>query len=101
MASMERFTQRARRVLSLAHQEAEKSKKEYLGTEALLLGLVIEEGGVAGRALRELGLDVERVREIIQRVVKDSESESTARKPDLAPETQKVLEYAIDEARAI
>jgi len=101
MASMERFTQRARRVLSLAHQEAEKSKKEYLGTEDLLLGLVIEEGGVAGRALRELGLDVERVREIIQRVVKESEAESTARKPDLAPETQKVLEYAIDEARSI
>ncbi len=68
MASMERLTQRARRALGFAHQEAEKARKKDLGTEYLLLGLLIEGGGVAGRALHELGLDVERVREIIQRV---------------------------------
>ena len=73
MASMERFTQRARRVLSLAHQEAEQARKESLGTEDLLLGLIVEEGGVAGRALRELGLDVDRVREIIKRVNQQEE----------------------------
>ncbi len=101
MASMERFTQRARRVLGLAHEEAEKARKESLGTEDLLLGLLIEEGGVAGRALRELGLDVERVQEIIQRVTKDTSQSTDEGKPNLAPETQKVLEYAIEEARSI
>lgn len=101
MASMERFTQRARRVLSLAHQEAEKARKESLGTEDLLLGLIIEEGGVAGRTLRELGLDVERVREIIQRITQDSSHTLYSNKPNLAPDIQKVLEYAIEEARII
>ena len=55
MAGMERFTQRARRVLSLAHQEAERTHRSNIETEHLLLGLLEEEGGVAGRVLRELG----------------------------------------------
>ncbi len=103
MASMERFTQRARRVLSLAHQEAELARKESLGTEDLLLGLIVEEGGVAGRALRELGLDVDRVREIIQRIAQQEEGAEVTDpgNPNLAPDTQKVLEFAIDEARSI
>ena len=50
MAGMERFTQRARRVLSIAHQEAERAQNNNIGTEHLLLGLMEEEGGVAGRA---------------------------------------------------
>jgi ATP-dependent Clp protease ATP-binding subunit ClpC len=99
MASMERFTQRARRVLALAHEEAEKARKETLGTEDLLLGLLIEEGGVAGRVLRELGLDVERVREIIQRVTQDAPQIETTGRVNLDADTQKVLEYSIDEAR--
>jgi len=49
---MERFTQRARRVLSLAQEEAERLQHNYIGTEHLLLGLIREEGGVAGRVLR-------------------------------------------------
>ena len=68
MAGMERFTQRARRVLSLAHQEAERSHQENIGTEHLLLGLIEEDGGVAGRVLRELGLESARVREMVGRV---------------------------------
>jgi ATP-dependent Clp protease ATP-binding subunit ClpC len=65
---MERFTQRARRVLGLAHQEAERMHQNYIGTEHLLLGLIKEEGGVAGRVLRELGLDASRVDEVIVRI---------------------------------
>ena len=99
MAGMERFTQRARRVLSLAHQEAERARQDYIGTEHLLLGLVDEEGGVAGRVLRELGLDSDRVREIVERTV--SEGRYTGNKVELAPDTQQVLEYAIDEARRL
>ncbi|HLE15780.1 MAG TPA: ATP-dependent Clp protease ATP-binding subunit [Anaerolineales bacterium] len=94
---MERFTQRARRVLSLAHQEAERMRQNYIGTEHLLLGLIREEGGVAGRVLRELGLEAERVQEIIERLT----GTGTYRggKLDLSPGTQQVLEYAVDEAR--
>jgi ATP-dependent Clp protease ATP-binding subunit ClpC len=97
MASMERFTQRARHVLTLAHQEAERARQGFIGTEHLLLGLLSEDGGVAGRVLRELGLETERVREMIQRISGEGRYESG--KIELAPDTQQVLEFAIDEAR--
>jgi len=97
MASMERFTQRARRVLSLAHQEAERTRQGMIGTEHLLLGLLEEEGGVAGRVLHELGLESERMREIVARV--SGEGNYRGGKIELAPDTQQVLEFAIDEAR--
>ena len=97
MASMEKFTQRARRVLSLAHQEAERTQQGLIGTEHLLLGLLEEDGGVAGRVLRELGLELERAREMIQRVSVEGHIESG--KIELAPDTQLVLEYALEEAR--
>ena len=99
MAGMERFTQRARRVLSLAHQEAERGRQNSIGTEHLLLGLMEEEGGVAGRVLRELGLESNRVREIIERVSVERRHEDL--KIELAPDTQQVLEYAVDEARRL
>src|SRR5690606_2451476 len=97
MAGMDRFTQRARRVLSLAHQEAEKMHKDAINTEHLLLGLIEEEGGVAGRVLRDLGLESERVREMTERVSGAGESES--KRLDLTPGVQEVLEFAIEEAR--
>ena len=97
MAGMERFTQRARRVLSLAHQEAERMRHNYIGTEHLLLGLIREEGGVAGRVLRELGLEPERVQEIVERLT--GTGSYRGGKLDLSPGTQQVLEYAVDEAR--
>jgi ATP-dependent Clp protease ATP-binding subunit ClpC len=94
---MERFTQRARRVLSLAHQEAERMRHNSIGTEHLLLGLIREEGGVAGRVLRELGLEAERVQEIIERLT--GPGQYRGGKLDLSPGTQQVLEYAVEEAR--
>ncbi|MCJ7724039.1 MAG: ATP-dependent Clp protease ATP-binding subunit [Anaerolineales bacterium] len=96
---MERFTQRARRVLSLAHQEAERSRKQKISTEHLLLALVDEEGGVAGRVLRELGLEPDRVREVVEREA--GEGKYTGSKIELAAETQLVLEFAIEEARRL
>jgi len=99
MAGMERFTQRARRVLSLAHQEAERAHQNSIGTEHLFLGLMEEEGGVASRVLRELGLESNRVREIITRV--SVESRHIDGKIELAPDTQQVLEFAVDEARRL
>ncbi len=97
MSGMERFTQRARRVLSLAHQEAERLRQNAIGTEHLLLGLIQEEGGIAGRVLRELGLEPERVRETVEKL--GGFGDYRGGKIDLAPGTQKVLELAIDEAR--
>jgi ATP-dependent Clp protease ATP-binding subunit ClpC len=94
---MERFTQRARRVLGLAHQEAERMRHNYIGTEHLLLGLIREEGGVAGRVLRELGLDAARAQEVVERLVGFGQTRST--KLDLSPGTEQVLELAVDEAR--
>jgi len=97
VAGMERFTQRARRVLSLAHQEAERMRHNYIGTEHLLLGLIEEDGGVAGRVLRELGLEPQRVQEMIERLV--GFGQYRGGKLELAPGTQQVLEQAVEEAR--
>ncbi len=94
---MERFTQRARRVLGLAHQEAERMRHNYIGTEHLLLGLIRDEGGVAGRVLRELGLEANRVQEVIERLVGPGDYRGA--KLDLSPGTQQVLELAIEEAK--
>ncbi|GAB4449533.1 MAG: ATP-dependent Clp protease ATP-binding subunit [Anaerolineales bacterium] len=100
MAGMERFTQRARRVLSIAHQEAERSRNNNIGTEHILLGLMEEEGGVAGRVLRELGMTSDRVREVIRRVSVPS-SGFDPNRVELSTETQQVLEHAVEEARRL
>jgi ATP-dependent Clp protease ATP-binding subunit ClpC len=95
---MERFTQRARRVLSLAQEEAERLRHNYIGTEHLLLGLLREDGGVAGRVLRDLGLEQRRVEELVDELTRAS-SRSTAGAAELSPGTKRVLELAVDEAR--
>ena len=99
MSNMERFTQRARRVLSLAHEEAERMRHSHIGTEHLLLGLMLEDGGIAGRVLRELGLEFDRVRDLIERMV--GLGEYTTQRPTLSPGTQKVLELAVEQARQL
>jgi len=94
---MERFTQRARRVLSLAHEEAERLHHNYIGTEHLLLGLIREEGGVAGRVLRELGLESARVKEMVERL--SGQGRYAGGRIELAPGTEQVIQFAIEEAR--
>jgi len=95
---MERFTQRARRVLSLAQEEAERLRHNYIGTEHLLLGLMREEGGVAGRVLRDLGLEQRRVEELVEELTRAT-ARTTTTALDLSPGTKRVLELAVDEAR--
>ncbi len=99
MAGMEHFTQRARRVLALAHEEAESLHQSSIFTEHLLLGLIEEEGGVAGRALRDLGLESDRVREMVERLSGYGRGET--QKIELSAGTQQVLEFAIEEARTL
>jgi ATP-dependent Clp protease ATP-binding subunit ClpC len=95
---MERFTQRARRVLSLAQEEAERMQHSHIGTEHLLLGLMREEGGVAGRVLRELGLRQSQVEQTVEKLTSANKRSGVSRM-DLSPATKKVLELAVDEAR--
>jgi len=97
LASMERFTQRARRVLSLAHKEAERMQHAQIGTEHLLLGLLLDQGGIAGRVLRELGLDTDSVLTIIERITGYGDYSGDALA--LSAGTQRVLELAVEEAR--
>jgi ATP-dependent Clp protease ATP-binding subunit ClpC len=72
-------------------------RHHHIGTEHLLLGLIREEGGVAGRVLRELGLEVNRVEEIIERITGTGQSQGG--KLELSPGMQQVLELAVEEAR--
>jgi ATP-dependent Clp protease ATP-binding subunit ClpC len=95
---MERFTQRARKVLSLAQEIAEQMNHSAIGTEHLLLGLMREDGGVAGRVLRDLGLEVKRVEELVKQLTQPSIIESSVQL-ELSAGTKKVIELAVEEAR--
>ncbi len=95
---MERFTQRARHVLALAQEEAERLQHSYIGTEHLLIGLIREEGGVARHVLEDLGLDQHHITETVERMTRAGQRTTTTRL-DLSPGTKKVLELAVDEAR--
>ncbi|MFN2189542.1 MAG: ATP-dependent Clp protease ATP-binding subunit, partial [Candidatus Promineifilaceae bacterium] len=96
----ERFTQRARRVLSLAQEEAERLNHSYIGSEHVLIGLLREDGGIAGRVLRELGLEEERVVAMVERL-SGVGSRTPFTKIELSPSTKRVLELAVDEARRL
>ena len=99
MSGMERLTQRAKKVLSLAHQEAERMRHNYIGTEHLLLGLIMEDGGVASRVLRELGLETNRLVELVERL--SEPGRHSGGKIDLSPGTQEVLQFAFEEAKKL
>src|SRR5258706_11920989 len=95
---MERFTQRARRVMSLAQEQAERLQHSDIGTEHLLLGMMLEEGGIAARVLRDLGLNRHQVEELVERMTRAGLRTQNARL-DLTPGTKQVLQLAVDEAR--
>ncbi|HUN23629.1 MAG TPA: ATP-dependent Clp protease ATP-binding subunit [Anaerolineales bacterium] len=95
--NMQRFTQRARRVMVIANEEAQELRQSHIGTEHLLLGLIKEEGGVSGRVLRDLGLDYQKLRQIVERLNAGTTSES--KKMELSPSTKQVLKAAMEEAR--
>jgi len=99
-SKLERFTQRARRVLQLAQEEAERLSHNYIGTEHVLLGIVKEENGIAGRVLRDLGAKPERVAELVERMT-GAGKRQTSGKLELTPRTKQVIEYAVDEARKL
>jgi ATP-dependent Clp protease ATP-binding subunit ClpA len=96
---MERFTQRARRVLALAQEEAERLRHSYIGTEHLLIGLMREESGVASRVLSDLGVDLSRTEELVGLIHHPPKPSGETARLDLLPDLKKVLELAVDEAR--
>ena len=98
---IDRFNQRARRVLQIANEEAERLSHNYIGTEHLLLGLVKEENGIAGRVLREMGAKPDRVAEMVERMTGTGRRSSSAGKLELTPRTKQVLEFAVEEARKL
>jgi len=96
----DRFTKRARRVLTLAQEEAQRLNHNYIGTEHLLLGLIREENGVAVRVLREMKVDLRQIRERIERTVGRGQRAMYG-KLSLTPRTKRVIELAVDEARRL
>ncbi len=94
----DKFTERARKVLSLAQEEAQRFQHNYIGTEHLLLGLVREEEGVAARVLQKLGVELNKVREAVEFIIGRGDR-IVLGEIGLTPRAKKVIELAIDEAR--
>jgi pantothenate kinase type III len=95
----ERFTDRARKVMQLANQEARGFHHHYIGSEHILLGLLAEGNGVAACVLKSLDLDLPTVRVEIDKTVPPGESKSTIEKLPQSPHAKKIIEYSMEEAR--
>src|SRR5690242_8583956 len=96
----DRFTERARKVLSLAQEEAQRYQHNYIGTEHLLLGLVREGEGVAAKVLLKLGIELNRVRSSVEFIIGRGDR-IVLGQIGLTPRAKKVIELAIDEARRL
>ena len=95
----ERFTDRARKVMQLANQEAQRFNHEYIGTEHILLGLVKEGSGVAANVLKNLEVDLRKIRLEVEKIVQSGPDMVTMGKLPQTPRAKKVIEYAMEEAR--
>ena len=97
----ERFTDRARKIMALANQEAQRFNHEYIGTEHILLGLVKEGSGVGATVLKNLDVDIKKLRLEVEKLVKSGPDMVTMGKLPQTPRAKKVVEYAIEEARTL
>jgi ATP-dependent Clp protease ATP-binding subunit ClpC len=95
----ERFTDRARKVMQLANQEAQRFNHEYIGTEHMLLGLVKEGTGVAANVLKNLDVDLRKIRLEVEKLVQSGPEMITMGKLPQTPRAKKVIEYSMEEAR--
>ncbi|MCX6023988.1 MAG: ATP-dependent Clp protease ATP-binding subunit [Chloroflexi bacterium] len=96
----DKFTERARRVLSLAQEEAQRFNHNYIGTEHLLLGLVREGDGLAAKVLTNLGVELNKVRSAVEFIIGRGDRPTTG-EVGLTPRAKKVIELAVDEARRL
>src|SRR5438874_2856653 len=97
----ERFTDRARKVMQLANQEAQRFNHEYIGTEHILLGLVKEGSGVAANVLKNLDIDLRKIRLEVEKIVQTGPGgdQVVLGKLPHTPRAKKVIEYSVEEAR--
>src|SRR6185436_1860153 len=98
MDMFERFTDRARKVMALANQEAQRFNHEYVGTEHILLGLVKEGSGVGAAVLKNLDVDLRRVRLGVEKHVQRGHEVVPMVKLPHSPRVKMAIEYAIKEA---
>jgi ATP-dependent Clp protease ATP-binding subunit ClpA len=96
----DRFTERARKVLSLAQEEAQRFQHNYIGTEHLLLGLIRENDGVAAKVLHRLGVKLPQVRSAVENIIGRGDR-IVLGEIGLTPRSKKVIELAVDEARRL
>jgi ATP-dependent Clp protease ATP-binding subunit ClpC len=94
-----RFTERARRVIILAREEAERYHHEYLGTEHILLGILKDGGGIAITVLQKLGVDLKQLKQEVERNLPRSLNTLVVGEIPFTPKAKKVLEFAVEEAR--
>ncbi len=94
----DRFTDRAKKVMNLARQEAQRFNHEYLGTEHILLGLVQEGSGVAANVLKNIGIDLTKIRSEVEKIVKTGPSAQQMGQLPFTPRAKKVLELSMEEA---
>ena len=94
----DRFTDRAKKVMNLARQEAQRFNHEYLGTEHILLGLVQEGSGVAANVLKQMQIDLDKIRVEVEKIVKTGPSMVTMGQLPFTPRAKKVLELSLEEA---
>ena len=95
----EKFSERARRVLSLAQEEAQRFNHNYIGTEHILLGIVRETDGVAAKVLGNLGVELNKVRSAVEFIIGRNDAPISKEGIGLTPRAKKVIELAVDEAR--
>ena len=95
----EKFSERARRVLSLAQEEAQRFNHNYIGTEHVLLGIVRETDGVAAKVLVNLGVELNKVRSAVEFIIGRNDAPISKEGIGLTPRAKKVIELAVDEAR--
>src|SRR5260221_5283210 len=96
----DKFTERARKVLSLAQEEAQRLQHPYIGTEHLLLGLVHEGEGIAAKVLSNLGVELKEVRDAVEAIISRGDHVVLG-EIGLTPRAKKVIELAVDEARRL
>src|SRR5688572_8273752 len=97
----DKFTERVRKVIYLAREEAARLQHDYIGTEHLLLGVIREGEGIAATVLNNLGLDLDRIRQEVENMVSAAGGTMTIGEIPFTPRAKRVLELAVEEARSL
>ncbi|CAA9378575.1 MAG: ATP-dependent Clp protease, ATP-binding subunit ClpC, partial [uncultured Chloroflexia bacterium] len=101
MGLLDRFTKRAKQVLSLAQEEARTFNHPYVGTEHILLGLIRDQEGVAGKVLDDLDVKLQKARSAVEFIVGHGEGPTRTDEAELTARAKKVIEYAVEEAKKL